>query len=128
METGTRGKTGQRGLGTVQMLLLVLVSAVVAFVGLKVGGAWLDVSGFRKDLEQNITEMRYTCLATDCEDEFLDELEELRVLKGRDVIIDEDNLDWLGGENTFVLKGWKIVDFRVHKYYYYFTLEIPVIK
>jgi hypothetical protein len=122
------GRRGQRGMGTIQMLLLVVVVAVVAFVALKAGGAWLDVSGFRKDLEENITEMQYNCLGAGCEEEFLGELEQLRKDKGRDVQIDWENLDWLGAENTVVVKGWKVVDFRVWKYTYYFTIEVPVHK
>ena len=117
---------GQRGMGTIQVLLATVLIAVAGFGLMKIGGAFLDISGFRKDLEENIAEMRYTCLSTDCEEEFLDEIEQLRVLKGRDLEIDWENIDWLGADNELVVKGWKVVDFRVWKYYYYFNFEVPV--
>ena len=128
MTMGMERIRGQRGMGSIQVLLVTVLIAVAGFGLLKFGGAYLDISGFRNDLEKNITEMRYTCLGTDCEEEFLDEIEDLRKLKGRDLEIDWDNIDWLGAENKLVVKGWKIVDFRVWKYYYYFNHEIPIHK
>ncbi|MFH1530152.1 MAG: hypothetical protein ABIK09_05380 [Pseudomonadota bacterium] len=125
MTTTTRWRRGQRGVGTIGLLLIMVVVAVAGFALLKVGGAYMDVSGFRKDLEENISGMQYNCIHSDCEELFMEELDDLRVLKGRDLDIDWDNLDWLGADNELVVKGWKIVDFRFWKYYHYFTLEIP---
>lgn len=119
-------RSGQRGLGTVGVLLAVVAVGVAGFFLVVAGGAYLDVSGFQGDLEKNIPEMQYGCFNADCEQLFLEEIEELRVLKGRDLDIDWDNMDWLGADNKLVVKGWKIVDFKVYKYYYYFTFEVPV--
>ena len=116
---------GQRGMGTVGMLLVAVAIAVVGFVLVVAGGAYMDVAGFAKDLEENISEMQYSCLNADCEDLFLEEVEDLRVLKNREVEIDWDNMDWLGADNALVVKGWKFVDFKVWKYYYYFSFEVP---
>jgi hypothetical protein len=113
-------------MGTVGMLATAVAVALGGFILVVVGGAYVDVSGFEGDLEKNIPEMQYSCFNADCEDLFLEEIEELRVLKGRDLDIDWENLDWLGAENKLVVKGWKVVDFKVYKHYYYFTLEIPV--
>ncbi len=115
----------QLGMGTIGILLTAVVIAVAGFCLVVAGGAYLDVSGFQKDLKENISEMQYTCLNADCEDLFLEEVEELRVLKSREVDIDWDNMDWLGADNALVVKGWKIVDFKVWKYYHYFTFAVP---
>ena len=117
---------GQRGMGNIGVLLTMVVVAVVGFCVVVAGGAYMDISGFEKDLTENISEMQYSCINADCEEQFLEEMEELRVLKGRTLDIDWDNLDWLGADNELVVKGWKIVDFKVWKYYYYFTFEVPV--
>ena len=116
---------GQRGMGNGMTLLMVLAVAAGGFVLVIGGAAYMDVSGFQRDLKENISEMQFTCLNADCEELFLEEIEELRVLKGRNLDIDWDNLDWLGADNMLILKGWKVVDFKVWKYYYYFTIEIP---
>ncbi len=122
----TQGRNSQLGMGTVGILASVVVVAVVGVVLIVAGGAYLDISGFQGDLEKNIPEMQYSCFNADCEDLFLEEIEELRVLKGRDLDIDWENMDWLGADNKLVVKGWKIVDFKVYKHYYYFTFEVPV--
>ena len=75
---------GQRGMGTVGMLLVAVAIAVLGFVLVVAGGAYMDVAGFAKDLEENISEMQYSCLNADCEDLFLEEVEDLRVLKNRE--------------------------------------------
>jgi len=112
-------------MGNGMTLLMVLAVAAGGFVLVIGGAAYMDVSGFQRDLKENISEMQFTCLNADCEELFLEEIEELRVLKGRNLDIDWDNLDWLGADNMLILKGWKVVDFKVWKYYYYFTIEIP---
>jgi hypothetical protein len=119
-------REGQRGMGTVGILAVVVAVGVAGFFLVVAGGAYVDVSGFQGDLEKNIPEMQYSCFNADCEPLFLEEIEELRVLKGRDLEIDWDNMDWLGADNKLLVRGWKIVDFKLYKYYYYFTLEIPV--
>jgi len=126
MTTTTERMRGQRGVGTIGILLIVVLVAVIGFGLIVAGGAYMDVSGFRKDLEENIADMQFNCIHADCEELFLEELEDLRVLKGRDLDIDWDNLDWLAANNELVVKGWKVVDFKFWKYYYYFTFEVPV--
>ena len=116
----------RRGLSNTTIILLIPVVLVAGFVLLKAGGALLDVYGFKKDLEMNVEQVDYSCVAEDCEDQLVEELEDLRQLKGRDIQLDYDELDWLGVDNELRVCGWKTVDFKVWKYYYYFCYNIPV--
>lgn len=116
----------QQGKGTVGFLADAIVIGAVCFILVIVAAARLDISGFKGDLEENILRMQFHCVHSACEDEFFDELEDLMILKGRDLELDWDSIDWLGAENELVVKGWKVVDFKIWKYYYYFTIEVEV--
>ena len=116
----------QHGKGTISFLADVIVIGAVCFVLVIAAAAKLDISGFESDLEDNIFRMQFSCVHSPCEEEFFDELEDLLILKGRDLEIDWDGVDLLGAENELVVKGWKVLDFKIWKYYYYFTIRVEI--
>jgi hypothetical protein len=119
-------KHPEAGVTGPKVILVVLLLGVLAFAGFKIGGAFLDVNGFKADLEAKVDDLFFGCIASDCEEKFFDQLQEIIDLQGRDVELYWPEIDYAYTDNEVIIPGYKVIDFLVYQYRWEFIHEIQI--
>ncbi len=110
-------------------MLVVLVVVAIGFAGLKVGAAWMDVTGIEADLEAASHDLPFDCAGSrSCGDKLIDAIEDIRVERDRDVVLDYESIDIDAENDAFIIKGSKVMDFYVRRYVWRFDISIPLPK
>ena len=123
-----RVQRARAGMSNLRLLLSIPLFVVGVFAAFKFGVAAIDVWGFQKDLEQNISDMDYTCVAAACEDDLFDQIEELMRLHNRDVKIYWDAIDWVIDDNELLVPGFTDVDLIAVKVRWNFEHRIATLR
>lgn len=118
----------EAGLSGGKAVLAVLLVALLGFLGLKIGGAFLDVNGLKSDIEGAIVDLSIECIGAPCEPEFQNQVEDLMAVHGRDLEVVWADVDYAYTDNMIILPGTKVIDFYVYQYVWHFTHEIQVLR
>lgn len=123
-----RIRTGREsGMSLVKMLFVLVVAAVLGVGGLKLAAAYMDIDGISRDLQAlaNEGELRTHCVADPrCESALIDQIEQTREFRGRDVVLDFNSMEYFASENRFEIRGEKTVDLVVHRFVWPFTVSV----
>lgn len=124
---GSTGRQqGSAALGSLGILLLVVVGG---FLVLKFGGALMDISGMESDLKSVSDDLAVECVADlGCEDTLKDQILGVRNAHARDLEFYWDTMDYNATSNTFKVDGYKIVDLKVTKFTWNFTVVVDIYK
>lgn len=125
---GTVVKRNLAGMANLRLLVTIPLFVVGLFVVFKFGVAAIDVWGFQKDLENNIAEMSYSCVAAACEDDLFDEIEEILKVNQRNVKIYWDAIDWVIETNELLVPGYTEVDLIATKVRWIFEHRIQYLR
>lgn len=108
------------------MLVFIAVIAV-AFLLMKLGGAYIDINGIESDLNGLGSDLRIECIGDPyCEQDIIDQMEMVREFNNRKVVLDYDTLDYAASSNMIMLQGSKEIDFLVKKVNYEFSIEVDI--
>ena len=121
-------KLRQSGMANLKLLVTIPMFVVGVFLAFKFGVAAIDVFGFEKDLEKNMPEMSYSCVAAACEDDLFDEIEAIIKLHQRNVKIYWDAIDWVMESNELLVPGYTEVDLLVTKVRWVFEHRIQYLR
>jgi hypothetical protein len=123
-----RIRTGREsGMSLVKLLMLLVVALVLGVGGLKVAAAYLDIDGISRDLQALARDgdLRTHCVADPrCESALIDQIEQTREFRGRDVVLDFTSMEYFASENRFEIRGEKTVDLLVHRFVWPFTVSV----
>lgn len=111
----------------VKTLLIVLIVLVAGYVGLKMAGAYMDVSGIQADLAGKASDIPFDCAGSRrCGDKLVDAIETLREERQRDVVLNYESADIDAETNKFTMQGMKVIDFKVNKVVWNFLIEVDL--
>ncbi len=111
----------------VRLLLLLVMALALGVGGLKVAAAYVDIDGITRDLRALAQEgeLRTHCVADPrCESALIDQIEQIREFRGRDVVLDFTSMEYFAAENRFEIRGEKTVDLLVHRFVWPFTVSV----
>lgn len=114
---------------TIKTILIVLLVLVGGFIGVKLAGAYMDVSGIQSDIQAKAGDIPFDCAGSRrCGDQLVDTVEALREEHKRDVVLDYESADIDAESNKFFMQGMKVIDFKVNKVVWNFLIEVDLPK
>ena len=116
--------------GSTPVNALILIAVVVGgFTFLKLVGAYMDIAGMEGDLEKLSSDIAIECIGDDsCEDTIIEQIQAVRDHGNRQVTLDFTTLDYSAGTNTFTVEGARLVDLKLTKFTWRFTISVPIYK
>lgn len=131
MEFGTlfQRANRQRGSAALGGLSIIVLCLLGGFLILKFGGALMDITGMESDLKSVADDLAIECVADlGCEDTLKDQILEVQSAHAREMEFKWDTMDYNAGSNVFKVEGYKIIDLKVHKLTWNFTLVVDIYK
>ena len=121
---------GRQAGGSTPINALILIGIVVGgFVFIRLVGAYIDIRGMEGDLEKLSNDIAIECIGDDsCEDTIIEQIQAVRDHGKRQLSLDFTTLDYSAGTNTFSVEGTRLVDLKVTKFTWRFTLSVPIYK
>lgn len=118
----------ESGFIEIKKLVIILAVVVGGILLVKVGGAYLDVSGIQADLQAVADDLKIHCLQEneECREQLIDQIEGIRKQHTRDVEINYESLRYSGEENRLYMNGRKRIDFRIRQVTWNFEIGVDI--